>query len=82
MRDAVVILSAVELEKAVTFPMGNIVELRQLFTETFGESLAWKLGQVIESFEPPELEDRGVGEREGLGESEIGELEGEWIGLA
>jgi hypothetical protein len=79
--DAVVILSSVEFEEAMMFPVGDIVELGEFFAEAFGEALAWEFGKVGEGLETPELEDWGVRKREGFGEGEIGELECEGFSL-
>lgn len=58
--DLVVILGTVELEEAVRFPEGEVVELSEIGAETLGEALAGQLCEIIESLEAPELEDCGV----------------------
>lgn len=76
--DAVVVLSAVEFEKAAVFAMGNVVESGEFLAQALGEALARKFGEVAEGLESPELQNGGVGKRKGFGKSEIGELESEW----
>jgi hypothetical protein len=53
--DAVVSLGSVELKKTVVLAVGDIVELRELAAEAFGEPLTGELGEIGESLEPPEL---------------------------
>lgn len=76
--NAVVVEGAMEGEEAVVFAVGDVVEAGEFGTESFGEALTGKVGEILEGFEPPEVEDRGVREGEGFGEGEIGdeELEG------
>lgn len=74
MGDAVVVAGAVELEEAVVFTEGDIVEAGEVGTEALGEALAREFGEVGEGFEAPELEDLGVWEGEGFGEGEVGEI--------
>ena len=75
--DAVVVLGAVELEKAVVFTMGNVVESGEFLAQALGKALARKFGEIAEGLESPELKNGGVGKRKGLGKGEIGELESE-----
>jgi len=79
--DAVVVEGAVEGEEAVVFSVGDVVEAGGFGAESFGETLAGKVGEVLEGFEAPEVKDLGVGERKGFGEGEVGEEEGEGMGL-
>lgn len=75
--DVVVVFGAVELEEAVVFAVGDVVELREFFAEAFGETLAGEIREIGEGLEAPELEDLGVWEGEGFREDEVGEFEGE-----
>lgn len=81
MGDAVVVPGAVEREETVMFAVGDVVEPGEFFAEAFGEALSREFGEIGEGLQAPELEDGGVGKREGFGENEVGEFEGEWIGL-
>lgn len=81
MGDAVVVPGAVEREETVMFAVGDVVEPGEFFAEAFGEALSREFGEIGEGLQAPELEDGGVGKRESFGENEIGEFEGEWIGL-
>lgn len=81
MGDAVVVVGAVELEQAMVFPVGDVVESGEFFSESFGEALPGEEGQVLECLKSPELENGSVGKRESLRASEVGEMEGEGIAL-
>jgi hypothetical protein len=80
--DAVVIERAVEGEEAVVFAVGDVVETGEFGSESLGEALAGKVGEVLEGFEAPEVKDLGVREGEGFGEGKVGDEEFEGIVLA
>jgi len=74
---AVVVEWSMEGEEAVVFPVDDVMKSGQFGAESFGEALPGKVGEIVQGFESPELEDFEVWQRKGSNERGCGEFQAE-----